>query len=130
MLADALVNWSGRELALAAMLTPEGALRHVVAVDAGIGAFIDADGVAGAVEMMTKLAVVMRVPNVSLADFDGAAARRDGLLFQADTACELAMRILRQFGRYRPALLLPEVAGGNDGAPDSPFSLPRLALNN
>lgn len=117
ILADALVGWSGRQLTLAGLQTPGGELRHVVAVEPGIGAFLDADGVAGAVEMMTKLAVVMRAANVVLTDFDAATARRDGLTFQADVALELAMRFLHHFGRYRPNLLLPRPsAEGLDAA--------------
>jgi hypothetical protein len=128
ILADALVGWSGRQLTLAGLQTPTGELRHVVAVEPGIGAFLDADGVAGAVEMMTKLAVVMRAPNVLLAEFDADAARRGGLTFQADVALDLAMRILHHFGPYQQKLLLPRPpAEGRDASVLMPVPTEALA---
>jgi hypothetical protein len=108
ILADALVHWSGRQLTLSCLRDPEGRVGHVVATEPRAGAFIDADGVAGQVELMAKMAVIMHAPNVALDKFAQADAARAGLPYHEDLAFELAMRLLHRFGRYRPELLDPE----------------------
>jgi hypothetical protein len=107
ILADALVHWSGRRLTLSCLRAPDGNVDHVVAAEPKAQAFIDADGVAGQVELMTKMAVIMRAPNVALSDFAPDDAAKAGLPYLEDVAFEMAMRILRRFGSYRPELLTP-----------------------
>lgn len=114
ILADALVHWSGHRLDLACLRDLDGRIGHVVATDPRVRAFIDADGVAGQVELMTKMAVVMRAPNVALSDFTTDDARQSGLHYHEDIAFELAMRLLHRFGRYRPELLDPREAAAPD----------------
>lgn len=108
ILADALVHWSGRSLTLSCLRAPDGRVDHVVATKPGAQVFIDADGVAGQVELLTKMAVIMRAPNVVLSDFAPDQAVEAGLLYREDIAVEMAVRILRRFGSYGPQLLNPE----------------------
>jgi hypothetical protein len=105
ILADALVHWSKQRLSMSALRTPDGTVKHVVAAEPRAGAFIDADGVAGQIELMTKMAVVKRAPNLALAEFAPEDARAAGLPYQEDVALEVAMRLLHQFGSYRSELL-------------------------
>lgn len=105
ILADALVHWSKQHLGISALRAPDGLLKHVVASEPRAGAFIDADGVAGQIELMTKMAVIKRAPNLVLATFSADDARAAGLPYQEDVALEMAMRLLHQFGSYRPELL-------------------------
>jgi hypothetical protein len=105
ILADALVHWSKQRLGMSALRTPDGTVKHVVAAEPKAGAFIDADGVAGQIELMTKMAVIKRAPNLVLADFAPGDALAAGLPYREDVALEVAMRLLHQFGSYRPELL-------------------------
>jgi hypothetical protein len=107
ILADALVHWSGRRLTMSCLRAPDGSVDHVVAAEPRAQAFIDADGVAGQVELMTKMAVIMHAPSVALAEFAPDKAVEAGLPYREDIAVEMAMRILRRFGNYRPELLNP-----------------------
>lgn len=118
VLADALVKWSGQRLSLACLADHTGELRHVVAVAPDMGAFIDADGVAGAVELMAKMAVLRHAPNVMIEDFDPKDAAHQGWFYQQDLSLDLAMRLLHQFGRYHRHQLLPapKVATGDRSA--------------
>jgi len=105
MLADALVHWSGGWLKLTGLRRPDGAIDHVVVRDPGANLYIDGDGVAAPVELMTKMAIIRHAPTLiptELTEADSAAIR---LPYLEDVAVELAMRLLYQFGRYRPDLL-------------------------
>lgn len=107
ILADALVNWSGRRLSLACLRDPYGNVGHVIAADRRARTFIDADGVAGQVELMTKMALIMHAPNVVLGEFSADDAVRAGYFYHEDMAIEMAMRLLHRFGKYDPDLLSP-----------------------
>jgi hypothetical protein len=106
ILADALAHWSGRRLKLSCLRAPDGSVNHVVATEPEARAFIDADGVAGQVELMTKMAVIMHSPNVTLGRFAPEEAVDAGLPYEENIAIELAVRLLRRFGIYRPDLLI------------------------
>jgi hypothetical protein len=105
ILADALSHWSRGNLAISALRSLEGGIEHVVAQEKGLGAFVDADGVAGSLELMTKMAVIMRRPHVALTDFSPAEARNCGLHYDQNTAIQVTVRLLRHFGDYRRELL-------------------------
>jgi hypothetical protein len=111
MLADALTHWSKGELKMVALIRPDEGVAHVVTEEPSLGAYLDADGVAGKLELMAKMAMVMREPQVRIAPFSALDARMAGLTYDENTAVELALRLLRRFSRYNPALLaLPERA--------------------
>jgi hypothetical protein len=105
ILADALVHWSGGRLGMSCLRAPDGKVGHVVATEPAARAFIDADGIAGQIDLMTKMAVIMHAPNVTLDRFEPEDAARAGLPYEENVAIELAVRLLHRFGSYRPELL-------------------------
>jgi hypothetical protein len=105
ILADALVHWSGGHLGISCLRAPDGKVGHVVATEPAARAFIDADGIAGQIDLMTKMAVIMHAPNVTLDRFEPEDAARAGLPYEENIAIELAVRLLHRFGSYRPELL-------------------------
>jgi hypothetical protein len=107
ILADALVHWSGRRLAMSSLRKPDGSVGHVVATTPDATTFIDADGVAGQVDLMTKMAVIMHAPRVALSTFSADEASRAGLPYREEIAMEMAMRLLHRFGSYDPGLFAP-----------------------
>jgi hypothetical protein len=111
ILADALVHWSGSRLKIASLRAHDGGMEHIVVAEPAMQLFMDADGVAGQIDLMTKMAVVMRTPNVTIADFVSEDAVKAGVAYDENIAVELAIRLLHKFGPYRPELLsLPEPA--------------------
>jgi len=109
ILADALAHWSGNRLKIASLRADDGNVEHVVASEPARRLFVDADGVAGQMDLMTKMAVVMRTPKVTVADFAADDAHRAGIAYDENIAIELAIRLLHRFGPYRPDLLSPPV---------------------
>ena len=105
ILADALVHWSGGHLGISCLRAPDGRVGHVVATEPAARAFIDADGIAGQIDLMTKMAVIMHAPNVTLDRFEPEEAAQAGLPYEENIAVELAVRLLHRFGSYRPDLL-------------------------
>jgi len=105
VLADALAHWSQGGLRIAALIRPDHRVAHIVAEAPEIGAYVDADGVAGRLELMAKMAMVMREPSVEVVAFSPLEARRAGLEYDEDMAVELAIRLLRRFSIYQPSLL-------------------------
>jgi hypothetical protein len=117
ILADALVHWSGRRLSIACLRANDSTIEHIVAAEPRMQVFVDADGVAGQIDLITKMAVIMRLPNVFLADFSVQDAIAAGITYDENVAIELAIRLLHRFGPYRPELLslqptTPNVAAG------------------
>lgn len=105
ILADALHHWSRGELKLVALVRPNDSLAHVAAELAADGIYVDADGVAGRLELMTKLALLMGEPQLEVGNFSPLAARKAGFEYDADVAMELALRLLRRFGIFQRGLL-------------------------
>ena len=105
MLADALVHWSGGLLKLTGLRRPDGGIDHVLVFDPGAHLYIDGDGVAAPVELMTKMAIIRHAPSLVPTDLDEAELAAIQLPYFEDVAVELAMRLLHQFGRYRADLL-------------------------
>ena len=105
ILADALAHWSKGGLRIAALVRPDHRVAHVVAEAPEIGAYVDADGVAGRLELMAKMAMVVREPLLEIVVFSPLEARRAGLEYDEDTAVELALRLLRRFSSYQQGLL-------------------------
>lgn len=114
ILADALVNWSGGLLKLVCLRAHDGGIEHVVAADPARRLFLDADGVAGQIDLMTKMAVVMRTPKVTVADFAADDAVAAGIAYKEAIAMELALRLLHRFGPYRPNFLSLEESRERD----------------
>lgn len=111
ILADALAHWSGKHLRIACLRDDAGRLEHVVASEPTMRLFVDADGVAGEIDLMTKMAVVMRTPKVALAEFGAEDAIAAGIAYDENIAMELTIRLLHRFGPYRPELLeLPDLS--------------------
>jgi hypothetical protein len=109
MLADALHHWSRGELRLVALVRADQSIAHVVAEAPFDGTYVDADGVAGKLELMAKMALLMGEPQVGVGGFSPLAARQAGLEYDQDVAIELALRLLRRFNVFRPSLLaLPD----------------------
>jgi len=112
MLADALEHWSRGRLKVVCLCRPDGRIEHVAAVDTEAHVFIDGDGIAAPVELMAKMALLRRAPNLVVRELVAADARAAGLPYLEDVALELAMRLLRRFARYRADLL---ALGGDSG---------------
>jgi hypothetical protein len=106
MLADALSHWSRGALRMVALVRPDRQFAHVVTEATSLGTYVDADGVAGRLELMAKLALLMREPQVEVAEFSALEARKAGFEYDPEIAMELALRLLRRFRTFRPELLV------------------------
>ena len=106
ILADALSNWSQGGLRMVALVRPDRQFAHIATEAPALGTYIDADGVAGRLELMAKLALLMREPQVEVAGFSALEARKAGFEYDPEIAMELALRLLRRFSTYKTDLLI------------------------